>query len=92
MEDLKCVHVKIYGFVQGIGFRSYVARFAKKLDIKGWVRNAKDGTVEAIFEGKEELINKMLDACRKGPDLASVSKIEVKEESPYGFRDFEIRY
>ncbi|MEM5802153.1 MAG: acylphosphatase [Candidatus Aenigmatarchaeota archaeon] len=92
MDELKCVFVKIHGFVQGVGFRHYIRSFAKKLDIKGWVRNAEDGTVEAIFEGSENSVNKILEFCKKGPELANVSRIEVKEESPYGFIDFEIRH
>jgi len=89
---LKCVYVKIHGFVQGIGFRHYIRRFAKKLSLKGWVRNAEDGTVETMFEGNDEAVNKMLTYCKMGPELAKVSKIEVKEEKPYGFVNFEIRH
>ncbi len=88
----KCVHVKIYGNVQGVGFRNFVKNLATKLNLKGWVKNSHDGSVEAIFEGKEQEIKKILEYCKKGPSLAKVIRVEVSDEKLKGFNNFEIRY
>ena len=84
--------VLIGGRVQGVGYRYWVRRKAGKLGLKGWVRNSDDGGVEAVFEGKEQEIKKMVDWCREGPPLAGVVKVEVNK---YGgdkdWQGFEIR-
>ena len=77
---MKRVHVFISGYVQGIGFRSFVKYNASKLGLKGGVKNTND-KVEAIFEGNEEAIQQMLEICKQGPRLSKVESLEVKEES-----------
>ncbi|MCX7982404.1 MAG: acylphosphatase [Syntrophales bacterium] len=89
----KRYHVLISGRVQGVFFRAETQRVAEKLGIKGWVRNTKDGKVEAVFEGEEEKLEEMLTWCRRGPSLARVTEVEVKEEPFSGtFDDFRITY
>ena len=71
------MHVRITGRVQGVGFRAWTERQANALGLSGWVRNAPDGSVEAIFCGGEETVTTMLAACRRGPRHAAVDKVEV---------------
>ena len=82
------VHVFISGFVQGIGFRQFIKHNARKLSLKGWVRNipasrqgGPDGRVEAVFSGNHQNLEKMVDLCKKGPFLAEVENIEVEWNS-----------
>jgi acylphosphatase len=90
---MKRVHVFISGKVQGVWFRSYTEAEAKKLGVKGWVRNLPDGRVEAVFEGEDEAVDKMVAWCYKGSPYAKVEDVEVIEEPYKGeFTDFRIRY
>ena len=90
---MKRVRVKIFGRVQGVGFRFFVYRNAKNLGLKGWVRNLTDGTVEALFEGEDEKVKEILELCKKGPPLAKVKRVEVREEEVKNeFNDFEILF
>ena len=90
---MKRAHVFIFGRVQGVWFRSYTQAEAKKLGVKGWVRNLPDGRVEAVFEGEDEAIDKMIAWCHKGSPYSEVTKVEVIEEPYKGeFTDFKIRY
>jgi acylphosphatase len=90
---MKRVRVLISGKVQGVYFRAYTKEEANKLGIKGWVRNLPDGRVEAVFEGEDEAVEKMIKWCYQGSPLSKVSKVEVIEEPYKGeFQDFAIRY
>jgi acylphosphatase len=92
MNKVRC-HVLVYGRVQGVFFRQNTLERAKALGLKGWVKNTKDGKVEAVFEGEREKIEKILDWMRKGPPFARVEGLEIKCENFKGeFDDFEIRY
>jgi acylphosphatase len=72
-------------------FRATTRRVAKKLDLTGWVKNLRDGRVEAIFEGPRENIDEMIKFCHEGPPAAIVKNVEVKWEDPTGkFDDFDI--
>lgn len=84
-------HVFISGKVQGVYFRVYTRDEATRLGLTGWVRNRRDGRVEAVFEGEESAVEEMLSRCRKGPPASRVDKVEVIEE-PYAgeFKDFTI--
>lgn len=89
MEKIR-KHLWISGRVQGVSFRANTIRRAKILGVSGWVRNLPNGKVETIIEGPKNKVNKLVKWCREGPRLASVEKVEVKEE-PYtgeveGFR------
>jgi len=87
---MKAVKVIIYGKVQGVGFRNFVFLHAKKLNIRGYVKNNPDGTVEAVFEGEEDNINKMIELCKRGPERARVDKIDVKDIEINNYQDFKI--
>ena len=89
---MKRVHVRIYGRVQGVFFRANTKEMAERLGINGWVRNVPDGSVEAVFEGDEEAIQKMIEWCHHGPPMARVDKVEIKEEEPQGENGFRIIY
>ncbi len=90
---MKRVRVFISGKVQGVYFRAYTREEAKKLGIKGWVRNLPDGRVEAVFEGKDDAVEKMIKWCHKGSPFSRVEDVEVIEEPYLGeFEDFSIRY
>jgi len=79
--------------VQGVFFRYETQMRARRLGVKGWVRNLSDGRVEAVFEGDREKIEEMLEFCKRGPPGAQVTNLTVKWEEPTGeFSDFEIRY
>lgn len=83
--------VIIKGQVQGVGYRYFVSRRAKAFDLKGWVRNLSNGNVEAVFEGNDGDVRKVLDACREGPGSAVVEDIDIAEsEFQNKFTRFEI--
>jgi acylphosphatase len=75
------VRVRISGLVQGVGFRYFVSEVALSLALKGWVRNMEDGSVEALFDGEEDAVNRAVEICRAGPPSASVESIEVIPEN-----------
>ena len=75
----KRVQVTIRGRVQGVGFRASCQREAQAAGVRGWVRNAWDGSVEALFEGPEEALDRMLRWCRVGPRMAEVDSVDVGE-------------
>ena len=69
-------HVTIRGRVQGVGYRYFVEREAQLRDLEGWVRNRRDGSVEAVFAGPEDVVSKVIAACRRGPSSARVDGVE----------------
>jgi acylphosphatase len=75
----KLVHLLIHGNVQGVGYRAFVALQADLLGLEGWVRNRRDGTVEAVVAGDEEKVDKLMGACREGPPGCRVSAIDPSE-------------
>jgi acylphosphatase len=86
-------HIFVSGKVQGVFFRQNTLEKAKTLGLKGWVRNTQDGSVEAVFEGEKEKVEKILEWMKIGPPLAKVENVEIKFEDFKGeFDDFEIRY
>jgi acylphosphatase len=87
------VHVVISGRVQGVFFRASTGEKADELGLTGWVRNARDGDVEAVFEGEEGAVDEMLAWCHRGPPLAKVMKVMATPEAFTGeFREFSIRF
>lgn len=86
-------HVFVSGRVQGIFFRSEARLEAKRNGAGGWIRNLPDGRVEAVFEGEQENVKKLVEFCKLGPQGAIVADVEVAWEHYTGeFEDFEIRY
>jgi len=72
-------HVVMRGRVQGVGYRAFVEHEALRLGLEGWVRNRRDGTVEAVLSGADDVIAAMIDACRRGPPAARVEAVDAKE-------------
>lgn len=88
----KKVRVIIRGRVQGVFFRMETQQAARRIGVNGWVRNRRDGSVEAVFEGDAEKSEEMLAWCRKGPPLARVDDVEVQEfDDQAMFTDFTVR-
>ena len=74
-------HVFIRGHVQGVSFRANLWREAKKNGLNGWVRNLKDGGVEAILQGEPDKVNEVIRWCHDGPPAAKVEAVDVSYES-----------
>lgn len=72
-------HVMIRGRVQGVGYRAFVVHEAQRRGLGGWVRNRRDGAVEAAFAGPADLVAQMIAACRRGPSHARVDGLEEQE-------------
>jgi acylphosphatase len=86
-------HVFVSGKVQGVFFRSSTRDKAQEFGITGWVRNLGEGRVEAVFEGEQERVERMIQWCKTGPQYARVEGIEVIPEKYKGeFPGFIIRY
>ncbi len=82
----------ITGEVQGVSFRYYTYHEALKLGLKGWVRNLRDGSVEALFEGEQESVERALAWCKLGPPAARVEEVQVEWNSPAGkLEGFRVR-
>lgn len=87
-EQRRAVHVIITGRVQGVWFRAWTEEMACGLNLDGWVRNRSDGSVEAVFAGAPDNVEKMIKACWQGPQLGKVQHVEVSphdEDPPPGF-------
>lgn len=72
-------HIVIYGRVQGVGYRAFVEDEARQRGLQGWVRNRRDGTVEALFAGPADEVEAAIEACRRGPFSARVSALTQRE-------------
>jgi acylphosphatase len=72
-------HVVVRGRVQGVGYRAFVQDQALQLELEGWVRNRRDGAVEAVFAGAEEAVAAAVAACHRGPPDARVDAVEAEE-------------
>jgi len=83
-------HLKISGRVQGVGFRYSMAEEAGRLGITGWVRNRRDGTVEAVVDGDPDALEGIVAWARQGPRDSQVTDVEVIEVAD-SFLRFEMR-
>ena len=72
-------HVVFRGRVQGVGFRAFVEDEAARTGVEGWVRNRRDGTVEAVFAGDAKSVEDTIAACRKGPTAARVDGVDMRD-------------
>jgi acylphosphatase len=79
------------GRVQGVFFRDTVRNAATREGVGGWVRNNRDGTLEAVFEGAPDAVERLVALCREGPPGAHVQDLEVFEEAGQGTEGFRIR-
>ena len=75
-------HVMVGGRVQGVGYRYFVEHAARSHDLEGWVRNRRDGSVEAVFAGAEQAVAAMIAACRRGPSSARVDAVRDEAANP----------
>jgi acylphosphatase len=75
-------HIVIRGRVQGVGYRAWAQDIALEHGLEGWVRNRRDGSVEAVFSGPAESVEQIVARCRRGPPAACVGALEEREGSP----------
>ncbi|MBD6955250.1 MAG: acylphosphatase [Thermoplasmata archaeon] len=85
-------HVIFEGKVQGVYFRAFVKKNADEMGISGWVRNLPDGSVEAIFEGEKDKIERLIEICITQHPRAIVRNFKIKWEEPENLKGFDIRY
>lgn len=83
--------VVVHGSVQGVFFRDTMRRLAEQHSVGGWVRNNRDGTVEAVIEGDESALERLLVFAHEGPRGAQVERVEIFDEEPEGLKGFAIR-
>ena len=88
---MKRIRVRIRGRVQGVFFRAEAQARAESLGVAGWISNAPDGSVEAVFEGEPERVDSIVDWCRRGPAGAQVEDVEVVGEDSVGEQGFSVR-
>ena len=88
---MRRVRIKVYGKVQGVFFRYSVKELADRLGVKGFAKNNFDKTVEVLAEGEDAAVNQIIEFCMRGPEMARVDNVEMKEEKFIGNYDkFEI--
>lgn len=80
-----------HGRVQGVFFRDSVRQRAESHDVAGWACNRSDGAVEAVFEGRPDDVERLVEFAKTGPRQAEVDTVDVREEEPEGLTGFEIR-
>ncbi len=91
-RTLARLHAVVHGHVQGVFFRAHTRRWALDLDLRGYVRNRDDGTVEVVAEGERGPLGQLLDRLRRGPPQAWVQMVDVDWQPPSGeFWSFEVR-
>ncbi len=89
----QCVRIFVTGKVQGVFFRQTLKVMAKKNDVFGWVKNLKDGRVEAVLEGEGEKINRLIEWAHGGPANARVEDVEIRNENfTKEFSKFDVLY
>ncbi len=91
MNERKSVQIRVYGRVQGVGFRYYTHKKAQELDVKGYVRNRPDGTVYIEAEASSDQLERFILWCESGPSWARVSRIEHQFVSLIGYDSFVVR-
>lgn len=89
-ENIRTVHLRVEGRVQGVGYRAFVERQAIRLGLSGWVRNRRDGSVEAVLQGAPAAVDAMIELCRSGPPASRVDRVEVVGEGVGAFDGFEV--
>ena len=91
MKELRIL--RIHGKVQGVGYRFFATRVARRLGLKGHIQNLRDGTVEAMVEGEGTAIDEWIEELREGPRFAEVSRIDQEKRDYRGtFGDFDVKF
>lgn len=88
--QVRTVHIRIDGRVQGVGYRAWCAEAARNLGLTGWVRNRRDGAVEAVLQGPNAAVSNMIAQCRQGPRDALVRAVEIIGEGGGAFDTFDV--
>ncbi|MFQ3619666.1 MAG: acylphosphatase [Spirochaetales bacterium] len=89
----KAVRLRVFGRVQGVGFRYWTCRLAQRLGVTGWVRNERDGSVSVEAEGPEDTVDRLVKSVRQGPPGARVDRVEITSLTPKGvYRDFTVEF
>jgi acylphosphatase len=86
----EALRIVVTGRVQGVGFRAWTIAEARRRDLRGWVRNRRDGSVEALLIGRPEALEAMVEACRRGPSAARVADVmeePASDDDTAGFHD-----
>ncbi len=91
MKEMRLL--RIHGKVQGVGYRFFATRVARRLGLKGWITNTRDGSVEAAVEGEKSAIDEWIEELKEGPRYAEVTNIE-QESKDYSGRlpDFDVKF
>ncbi|HEY0593739.1 MAG TPA: acylphosphatase [Thermoanaerobaculia bacterium] len=91
MKEMRIL--RIHGKVQGVGYRFFATRVARRLGLKGHIQNLRDGTVEAIVEGEGSAIDEWVEELREGPRFAEVSRIDQEKKDYRGaLGDFDVKF
>ena len=93
MSDKARAHAIITGIVQGVFFRVETQRAAERIGVNGWVRNKRDGSVEAVFEGDRDRVDEVLQWCHQGASRSTVTNVDVQWQDYSGeYTEFQITY
>ncbi|MDD2334105.1 MAG: acylphosphatase [Mesotoga sp.] len=92
MACKKTLRIRVFGRVQGVGFRYFALHTATSLGVTGFVRNEPDGSVEILCSGCDEEIDAFVERIVRGPSYASITRTEIEELPFKSFKSFEIRY
>ena len=84
-------HVFVSGTVQGVAYRANTRDTAREAGVDGWVKNLDDGRVEAVFEGEEESVERLVEWCHSGSPAAEVESVDAEYGDPEGLSGFEVR-
>ena len=85
--------LKIHGKVQGVGYRFFATRVARRLGLKGRIENLRDGSVEALVEGEKSAIDEWIEELKEGPRFAEVTQIEQETKEYTGrLGDFDVKF
>ncbi len=87
---MKTIKMFVEGTVQGVFFRKFLKDSADSLELKGFCRNLDDGRVEVVVEGKDEMVNEMVEKCKSGPKHADVKRVESEDMKHQGFDSFKV--
>lgn len=91
MKELR--HLRIHGKVQGVGYRFFATRVARRMGLKGWIQNMRDGAVEALVEGEKKAIDEWIEELREGPRYAEVTQIDQESKDFTGrLGDFDVKF
>ena len=91
MKELR--HIRIHGKVQGVGYRFFATRVARRLGLKGSIQNQRDGSVEAIVEGDKKAIDEWIEELKEGPRYAEVTRIDQETKDFTGrLGDFDVKF